>query len=220
MRSPGFEFLLVYMITVLFSRLSALRIALENIWLHRCPHEVSNPLCSTSLSGGSLKMQNYSPEDNRFDLRQFLYNTRWPWQFRRIDQLVKNSEESGPAPISEKKRNMEPTMAEAAAPHATGFGVPAASSGNPQSGKGAWLAQFFCFQSSRWNLICTSHICDLQSSVMCTVGPWDPWQSMYKGVGTCECHSVWFQLGLVQIVFSTFIFGRIEVKASSSLCSK
>jgi len=30
----------------------------------------------------------YSPEDNRFDLRQFLYNVRWSWQFRRIDHLV------------------------------------------------------------------------------------------------------------------------------------
>ena len=34
----------------------------------------------------------YSPEDNRFDLRQFLYNVRWSWQFRKIDQLVKNLE--------------------------------------------------------------------------------------------------------------------------------
>ena len=34
----------------------------------------------------------YSPEDNRFDLRQFLYNVRWSWQFRQIDQLVKKLE--------------------------------------------------------------------------------------------------------------------------------
>ena len=34
----------------------------------------------------------YSPEDNRFDLRQFLYNIRWSWQFRQIDQLVKKLE--------------------------------------------------------------------------------------------------------------------------------
>ena len=25
--------------------------------------------------------ESYSPDDNRFDLRQFLYNTRWTWQF-------------------------------------------------------------------------------------------------------------------------------------------
>ncbi|KAK4375630.1 hypothetical protein RND71_006307 [Anisodus tanguticus] len=30
----------------------------------------------------------YSPEDNRFDLRQFLYNVRWPYKFRKIDELV------------------------------------------------------------------------------------------------------------------------------------
>ncbi len=34
----------------------------------------------------------YSPDDNRFDLRQFLYNTRWTWQFRKIDQTVKKLE--------------------------------------------------------------------------------------------------------------------------------
>lgn len=34
-------------------------------------------------------VQSYSPEDNRFDLRQFLYNSRWPYQFRKIDELVK-----------------------------------------------------------------------------------------------------------------------------------
>mmetsp|Transcript_9027 Transcript_9027/g.18241 ORF Transcript_9027/g.18241 Transcript_9027/m.18241 type:complete len:711 (-) Transcript_9027:845-2977(-) len=33
----------------------------------------------------SYHAENYSPEDNRFDLRPFLYNTRWPWQFRSID---------------------------------------------------------------------------------------------------------------------------------------
>ena len=30
----------------------------------------------------------YSPDDNRFDLRQFLYNTRWTRQFAVIDQIV------------------------------------------------------------------------------------------------------------------------------------
>jgi NAD+ synthase (glutamine-hydrolysing) len=30
----------------------------------------------------------YSPDDNRFDLRHFLYNARWGWQFRRIDRMV------------------------------------------------------------------------------------------------------------------------------------
>jgi len=30
----------------------------------------------------------YSPDDNRFDLRQFLYNTRWTRQFSVIDEIV------------------------------------------------------------------------------------------------------------------------------------
>ena len=36
----------------------------------------------------SYHAESYSPDDNRFDLRQFLYNVRWGWQFRRIDRLV------------------------------------------------------------------------------------------------------------------------------------
>nr|XP_031546903.1 glutamine-dependent NAD(+) synthetase isoform X3 [Vicugna pacos] len=32
--------------------------------------------------------ESYSPDDNRFDLRPFLYNTGWPWQFRCIDKQV------------------------------------------------------------------------------------------------------------------------------------
>jgi NAD+ synthase (glutamine-hydrolysing) len=30
----------------------------------------------------------YSPDDNRFDLRQFLYNISWSWQFKKIDELA------------------------------------------------------------------------------------------------------------------------------------
>ncbi|MCA9872147.1 MAG: NAD(+) synthase [Anaerolineales bacterium] len=37
--------------------------------------------------------ESYSPDDNRFDLRQFLYNTRWTWQFRRIDEEVAAAKE-------------------------------------------------------------------------------------------------------------------------------
>jgi NAD+ synthase (glutamine-hydrolysing) len=35
----------------------------------------------------SYHAENYSPDDNRFDQRQFLYNVKWPWQFRKIDEL-------------------------------------------------------------------------------------------------------------------------------------
>jgi NAD+ synthase (glutamine-hydrolysing) len=44
----------------------------------------------------SYHAENYSPEDNRYDLRQFLYNTQWPWQFRRIDELVALLEQQQP----------------------------------------------------------------------------------------------------------------------------
>jgi NAD+ synthase (glutamine-hydrolysing) len=32
--------------------------------------------------------EGYSPDDNRFDLRQFLYNVKWDRQFSVIDELV------------------------------------------------------------------------------------------------------------------------------------
>uniref|UniRef100_A0A672KMM4 Glutamine-dependent NAD(+) synthetase n=1 Tax=Sinocyclocheilus grahami TaxID=75366 RepID=A0A672KMM4_SINGR len=37
----------------------------------------------------SYHAENYSPDDNLFDLRPFLYNTQWAWQFRCIDNEVK-----------------------------------------------------------------------------------------------------------------------------------
>jgi len=40
----------------------------------------------------SYHAENYSPDDNRFDQRPFLYNVRWPWQFRRIDELAAKTE--------------------------------------------------------------------------------------------------------------------------------
>jgi hypothetical protein len=32
--------------------------------------------------------ESYSPDDNRYDHRQFLYNVRWPWQFAAIDRIA------------------------------------------------------------------------------------------------------------------------------------
>lgn len=40
----------------------------------------------------SYHAEGYSPDDNRFDLRQFLYNSRWPRQFRAIDELANKEE--------------------------------------------------------------------------------------------------------------------------------
>ena len=36
----------------------------------------------------SYHAEGYSPDDNRFDLRQFLYNTQWTRQFNTIDTIV------------------------------------------------------------------------------------------------------------------------------------
>lgn len=40
--------------------------------------------------------ENYSPDDNRFDPRPFLYRSGWPWQFRCVDAQV--SRAGGGAP--------------------------------------------------------------------------------------------------------------------------
>ncbi|CAI5936085.1 unnamed protein product [Closterium sp. NIES-65] len=56
----------------------------------------------------SYHAENYSPEDNRFDLRQFLYNVAWPWQFKQIDQLVAEHEAAagaGAATLSSEGSN-------------------------------------------------------------------------------------------------------------------
>ncbi|XP_060569113.1 glutamine-dependent NAD(+) synthetase-like isoform X2 [Ruditapes philippinarum] len=37
----------------------------------------------------SYHAETYSPDDNRYDHRQFLYNVSWPWQFTCIDTQVK-----------------------------------------------------------------------------------------------------------------------------------
>ncbi|RWS25756.1 putative glutamine-dependent NAD(+) synthetase-like protein [Leptotrombidium deliense] len=36
----------------------------------------------------ALHAETYSPDDNRFDHRQFLFNTNWTWQFKSIDEEV------------------------------------------------------------------------------------------------------------------------------------
>jgi NAD+ synthase (glutamine-hydrolysing) len=38
--------------------------------------------------------ESYSPDDNRFDLRPFLYNASWSWQFEKIDQAVQSLEKA------------------------------------------------------------------------------------------------------------------------------
>ncbi|SCU84875.1 LAMI_0C09252g1_1 [Lachancea mirantina] len=43
----------------------------------------------------SYHAEQYSPDDNRFDLRPFLINPRFPWAAHKIDQVVKQCESEG-----------------------------------------------------------------------------------------------------------------------------
>ncbi|KAK6122551.1 hypothetical protein DH2020_043706 [Rehmannia glutinosa] len=45
----------------------------------------------------SYLMQSYSPDDNRFDQRQFLYNAKWLYQFRKIDEFLEQFNGDGEA---------------------------------------------------------------------------------------------------------------------------
>jgi NAD+ synthase (glutamine-hydrolysing) len=47
--------------------------------------------------------ENYSPDDNRFDHRQFLYNVRWPWQFSVIDNAVEQLKCVGNRPCADQR---------------------------------------------------------------------------------------------------------------------
>lgn len=75
-------------------------------------------------------MQSYSPDDNRFDLRQFLYNARWPYQFRKIDEIV--SEIDGDKVAFQESEDHEALAG--ASDGVGGMGVIAADSGNPSAG--------------------------------------------------------------------------------------
>lgn len=68
-------------------------------WNHLSPYEVGTKVKHFfyHYSANRHKMttitpayhaEAYSPDDNRFDLRQFLYNTKWTRQFGKIDEIV------------------------------------------------------------------------------------------------------------------------------------
>lgn len=54
------------------------------------PHSANRHKMTTLTP--SYHAESYSPDDNRFDLRPFLYRSAWPWQFRRIDALAEEAE--------------------------------------------------------------------------------------------------------------------------------
>ncbi|KAM0822677.1 hypothetical protein ACQ4PT_071352 [Festuca glaucescens] len=80
----------------------------------------------------SYHAESYSPEDNRFDLRQFLYNTAWPYQFRKIDQLVQDIDKDGKWVDSTDMQLRERRAVRSA--QGSGMGVVAAGSANPSVG--------------------------------------------------------------------------------------
>lgn len=42
----------------------------------------------TTILTPAYHAESYSPDDNRFDHRPFLYNPQWKWQFKSIDRYV------------------------------------------------------------------------------------------------------------------------------------
>ncbi|CAF2080840.1 glutamine-dependent NAD(+) synthetase [Brassica napus] len=73
----------------------------------------------------SYHAESYSPEDNRFDLRQFLYNSKWPYQFKKIDEIVDGL--NGDSVAFPEEEEEEATSSQE-------FGVVAANSGDPRAG--------------------------------------------------------------------------------------
>ncbi|XP_077999861.1 glutamine-dependent NAD(+) synthetase-like [Glandiceps talaboti] len=57
----------------------------------------------------SYHAESYSPDDNRFDLRQFLYNVKWPWQFQYIDEQVKKLEDIEKSKDASSHGNVKPS---------------------------------------------------------------------------------------------------------------
>ncbi|KAI0683830.1 glutamine-dependent NAD(+) synthetase with GAT domain-containing protein [Cytidiella melzeri] len=55
----------------------------------------------------SYHAEQYSPDDNRFDLRPFLYPSRFPWQFRKIDQVAASLPDRSSVHPAEAKAKME-----------------------------------------------------------------------------------------------------------------
>lgn len=66
--------------------LSPINIAknVKHFWLHYSLNRHKMTTLTPACHGG-----NCSLDDNRYDLRPFLYNTRWSWQFKRIDDELK-----------------------------------------------------------------------------------------------------------------------------------
>ncbi len=76
-----------------------------------CPAELVH---TQNWRQAPLPAENYSPDDHRFDHRQFLYNWRWPWQFSKIDALAEElSKQHKTKNAGEQKLQTKPAGASA-----------------------------------------------------------------------------------------------------------
>ncbi|KAF7987262.1 hypothetical protein HCN44_003024 [Aphidius gifuensis] len=83
-------------------------------WNHCTPKEVADKVkhfyrCyainrhKMTILTPSCHIENYTPDDNRTDHRQFLYNHTWKWQFDAIDEQVKKINEGDTNNMKNKK---------------------------------------------------------------------------------------------------------------------
>jgi NAD+ synthase (glutamine-hydrolysing) len=85
---------------------------LLRVWTHLTPTQVADKVKlffryyainrhKMTVMTPSYHAESYSPDDNRFDLRQFLYNASWDWQFAKIDDIVEAEEMDRKKPRTE-----------------------------------------------------------------------------------------------------------------------
>uniref|UniRef100_A0ABI7W2J6 Glutamine-dependent NAD(+) synthetase n=1 Tax=Felis catus TaxID=9685 RepID=A0ABI7W2J6_FELCA len=125
---------------------------LVSLWKDVCsPRQVADKVrwffCKYSMNRHKMTTltpayhaESYSPDDNRFDLRPFLYNTSWPWQFRCIEAQVRRAtkgllreprlrgERRLPAALRSRPRFLRPRLREAQVRFGSAGAVPGAAS--------------------------------------------------------------------------------------------
>ncbi|XP_063992644.1 glutamine-dependent NAD(+) synthetase isoform X1 [Diachasmimorpha longicaudata] len=94
------------------------------MWRHCSPQEVADKVkhfwrCyainrhKMTILTPSCHLECYSPDDNRNDHRQFLYNHSWKWQFNAIDEQVKRLADSDRLSRGKTEPPKEPTKPQA-----------------------------------------------------------------------------------------------------------
>jgi hypothetical protein len=62
-----------------------------------------------SILPPAVHLGSHSPDDNRYDQRQILYNCAWPWQFQRVDEMAEADEAQNVHRVGMKRSGM-PTL--------------------------------------------------------------------------------------------------------------